>query len=48
VRHFVSISRAILMKGAGFADIALPMGILAAYGATVLALAIRQYHKRTA
>ena len=48
VRHFVSISRAILMKGAGFADIALPMGILAAYGAAVLALAIRQYHKRTA
>ena len=48
VRHFVSISRAILLKGAGFADIALPMGILAAYGAAVLALAIRQYHKRTA
>lgn len=48
VRHFVSISRAVLMKGAGFADIALPLGILAVYGAAVLALAIRQYHKRTA
>lgn len=48
VRHFVSISRAILMKGAGFTDIALPMGILSVYGAAVLALAIRQYHKRTA
>ena len=47
VRHFVSISRAVLIKGAGFSDIALPMGILASYGAVVLALAIRQYHKRT-
>ena len=47
VRHFVTISRAILMKGAGFADIARPLAILAV-GAVTLALAIRQYHKRTA
>jgi ABC-2 type transport system permease protein len=48
VRHFVSISRAILVKGAGFTDIMRPLGILAVYGIGVLGLAIRQYHKRTA
>jgi ABC-2 type transport system permease protein len=48
VRHFVSISRAVLVKGAGFADIARPLAILAVYGVAVLGLAIRLYHKRTA
>jgi len=48
VRHFVSISRAVLVKGAGFTDIAPALGILAVYGVGVLALAIRLYHKRTA
>jgi ABC-2 type transport system permease protein len=48
VRHFVSISRAVLVKGAGFAEIARPLAILAVYGVAVLALAIRLYHKRTA
>jgi len=48
VRHFVSISRAVLVKGAGFIDIAPALGILAVYGVAVLALAIRLYHKRTA
>jgi ABC-2 type transport system permease protein len=48
VRHFVTISRAILIKGAGPADIARPMLILVAFGAVTLALAIRQYSKRTA
>jgi ABC-2 type transport system permease protein len=48
VRHFVSISRAVLVKGAGFTDIARPLAILAVYGVAVLALAIRLYHKRTA
>jgi ABC-2 type transport system permease protein len=48
VRHFVSISRQILIKGAGFTDIAAPLGVLAVYGVAVLSLAIRQYHKRTA
>lgn len=48
VRHFVTISRAILVKGAGFAEIAAPLGILAVYGAVVLMLAIRQYDKRMA
>jgi ABC-type multidrug transport system permease subunit len=48
VRHFVTISRAILVKGAGLREIALPLGVLAAYGAVVLTLAIRQYDKTTA
>jgi ABC-2 type transport system permease protein len=48
VRHFVTITRAILMKGAGIVEIARPLGILAVYGALVLTLSIRQYSKRTA
>ena len=47
VRHFVTIARAILMKGAGIGEIARPLGILAVYGAVVLSLSIRQYSKRT-
>src|SRR5262245_24155215 len=48
VRHFVTIARAILIKGAGLAEIARPLIILAAYGAIMLALAVRHYSKRTA
>lgn len=48
VRHFVTISRAILIKGAGFMEIARPLGILAVYATVVLTLSIRQYSKRTA
>ncbi len=48
VRHFVTVSRAILIKGAGIREIAQPMLILAASGAVVLTLAIRQHSKRTA
>ena len=48
VRHFVSISRAILMKGAGLTEIARPMLILSAYAVVVLTVAIRLYRKRTA
>jgi ABC-type multidrug transport system permease subunit len=48
VRHFVTIARAILLKGAGLADIARPLAILVVYGAVMLTLAVRQYSKRTA
>jgi len=48
VRHFVTISRAILIKGAGPADIARPLLTLAAFGVVTLALAVRQYSKRVA
>jgi hypothetical protein len=48
VRHFVTITRAVLVKGAGLAEIGRPLAILAVYGAVMLLLAIRQYSKRTA
>jgi ABC-2 type transport system permease protein len=48
VRHFVAISRAILVKGAGLAEIARPLALLSAYAAVVLFFAIRQHHKTTA
>jgi ABC-2 type transport system permease protein len=46
VRHFVSISRAILVKGAGFAEIANPLATLGIFAVGFLTLAIRQYRKR--
>jgi ABC-2 type transport system permease protein len=48
VRHFVEISRAILIKGAGLAAIARPLGILIVYGALMMLLAIGQYRKTRA
>lgn len=48
VRHFVTISRAILMKGAGLSDVARPLAVLVAYAVVMLTIAIRQYSKRTA
>ena len=48
VRHFVAISRGILIRGAGLTQIGQPLAILAVYGAVVLTLAVRQYHKTTA
>jgi ABC-2 type transport system permease protein len=46
VRHFVTISRAILMKGAGPAAIAQPLATLVAASVIVLTIATRQYRKR--
>jgi ABC-2 type transport system permease protein len=48
VRHFVTISRAILMKGAGPAEIAQPFLILLGTAMVVLFIAVRQYRKRAA
>jgi ABC-2 type transport system permease protein len=48
VRHFVTISRAILMKGAGLPEIAQPFLILAGTAAVVLLFAVRQYRKQAA
>jgi ABC-2 type transport system permease protein len=45
VRHFVAISRAILVKGAGLEEILVPLGILLAVGAFVLTFAVRQHRK---
>ena len=48
VRHFVSISRAILVKGAGIGEIANQLTTLGIFAVGFLALAIRQYRKRAA
>jgi ABC-2 type transport system permease protein len=48
VRHFVAIARAILMKGAGPAEIAQPFFILLATAVLVLIVAVNQYRKRAA
>jgi ABC-2 type transport system permease protein len=45
VRHFVTIARAILVKGAGPAQIAAPFLVLVASAAVVLMFAVRQYRK---
>jgi ABC-2 type transport system permease protein len=48
VRHFVTIARALLVRGASLPDILTPLSILAVSAVALLALAIRQYSKRTA
>ena len=45
VKHFVAIMRAILIKGAGFAEIQRPFLTLVAYAGVVFLLAVRQYRK---
>jgi ABC-2 type transport system permease protein len=45
VRHFVTIARAILVKGAGPGQIAVPFYVLVASAAIVLTFAVRQYRK---
>jgi ABC-2 type transport system permease protein len=48
VKHFLVIMRAVLVKGAGFAEVRGPLLLLALYGAVVFTLAMRQYHKTSA
>jgi ABC-2 type transport system permease protein len=48
VRHFVAISRAVLVKGATLGEIQEPFAILAAFAVVVFTLAVRQYSKRAA
>jgi ABC-2 type transport system permease protein len=48
VKHFIEVMRAVLLKGAGFAETALPLAILAGMGAVVFTLAVRQHSKTTA
>lgn len=47
LKHFIEVSRGILLKGAGPLDIAFPIALLMAYAAVMLALSIRQYSKTT-
>jgi ABC-2 type transport system permease protein len=46
VKHYIAIMRAILLKGAGPADVAAPIGVLGIFGAVFLTLAVRQYGRR--
>jgi ABC-2 type transport system permease protein len=48
VKHFIVLMRAVLVKGAGFSAVQVPLAVLAVYAAIVLTLAVRQYSKRTA
>jgi ABC-2 type transport system permease protein len=48
IAHFVTLMRAVLLKGAGPADIWRHVATLAAIGAAALAVAVRQYQKRAA
>ena len=48
VKHFVVIMRAVLVKGAGPRAVAVPLAVLAVYGAIVLTAAVRRYSKTTA
>ena len=45
VKHIIGIMRAVMLKGAGIADIARPLTFLAVGGALVLTMAVRQYAK---
>ncbi|MEP6990639.1 MAG: ABC transporter permease [bacterium] len=46
VKHFILLIRAVLLKGASLRDVASPLAALAAFGAAILALAVRQYGRR--
>ncbi|HEV7499807.1 MAG TPA: ABC transporter permease [Vicinamibacteria bacterium] len=48
VRHFVTIARAVLIKGAGLAEVARPLAILCGFAVVTLTLAVQRYRKRTA
>jgi ABC-2 type transport system permease protein len=48
VRHFVAISRAVLVKGATLREIQEPFIILVVFAGVVFTLAVRQYSKRVA
>ncbi len=48
VRHFVTIAREILVKGAGLTEIAAPLLTLSAFAVVTLSVAVLRYHKTTA
>ena len=48
VMHFTQLLRAVLLKGAGLADVARELAMLAGIGLAVMTLAVRQYSKRAA
>ena len=48
VMYFTRVMRAVLLRGAGFADVVRDIGVLALMGTIMLTLAVRQYAKRAA
>jgi ABC-2 type transport system permease protein len=48
VMHFIAMTRAVLLKGAGLADVLRTIVILAGFGVVFVGLALRQYAKRAA
>jgi ABC-2 type transport system permease protein len=48
MKHFIVIMRGVLVKGAGLADIQVPLLVLLVYGVGMLTLAVRSYSKTTA
>ena len=48
LKHFIAVMRAVMLKGAGLADIARELAILAVFGVVTLSLAVRQYGRQGA
>jgi ABC-2 type transport system permease protein len=48
VMHFIEIMRAVMLRGAGWREIARPLAILSAIAVAVFSLSVRQYAKRAA
>jgi ABC-2 type transport system permease protein len=48
LRHYGEVLRGVLLKGAGLGDLWLPLLLLAVFGAGVLAVAARRFHKTAA
>lgn len=46
--HFIDMMRAVMLRGAGLADVTRQLAALAIAGALVLTVAVQQYHKRAA
>lgn len=48
LKHFVLLMRAVMLKGAGLADVIRPIVMMAVLGSVALALALRQYGRQSA
>ena len=46
--HFITLVRAVMLKGAGWSDVWRQLAPLGGIGIAILALAVSQYRKRTA
>jgi ABC-2 type transport system permease protein len=47
VRHYAAVMRSCLLRGAGFADLAVPLAALAVLGGAIFAVAALRFSKRT-